>query len=199
MPTTYSISAKNNSTQNGSFCLYQETDNPLDQSLAWLTKRATPNSTVQFNWNPDYSFVQAETGILMPDVIFSPSQSIKADLDKNNMITLTAENGKSTFADQRDGVTNMLSIQCSSAIKSNQVNAGIGISGFPALLREAVPNLEMNFNPQSKFRLAFGNFRQGELLDTNQIFGYVMIDFQLGIPNYKAIYNPNETWNVQPV
>lgn len=198
MSQTYSISVLNNSGQNASFCLYQESNNPQDKSVAWLTQRAMPNQTIQFHWNLEYSFVQGETGYLVPGVVFRSDQSVPTGLDKDNMITLTDEFGRSTFKDQRNGITNMLTIQCDATIQPNRVAAGIGIAGAPILVTQAIANLDLNFTPQSKYRLTFGNFNQGDVLDAGQIFDYAMIDFQSGIVNYKVTYNPDRTWTVQP-
>lgn len=198
MSIPYSITVFNNSNRQGVFCLYQEGQNPQEKSLAWLTKSAVPRDHVQFQWHQDYSFVQDDSGALVPGVVFRSAQTVPTQLDHENMITLTQEGGRSEFKYLRNGELNMLTITLDQTIKPNQVSAGIGISGSPILVSQGMPNTALFFRPQSRFKMAFGNFREGEVLDMNQLFNSVPIEFSSGVFNYKVTYNPDGTWSAHP-
>lgn len=194
----YSIKVLNNTEQNGNFCLYQKGQNPQETSLAWLIERAVPHGGASFIWNLNYSFVQAETGIITPGVVFRPAQVVPANLDSQNNMTLTEQDGRPMLTDLRSEIPNMLTILPDQTIQPNRVAAGIGVNGSPILVTQAIPNITLAFQPQTRYRLAFGNFTKGEVLDTQRIVNYVEIDFTPGIYNYNATYNPNGTWTVQP-
>ena len=96
MGVQYIINAINNSTWRGTFCVYQSDPNvndPRVMSLAWFSKVVAPGTRTKFIWTIDYSFVWAETGELIPGVIFDASQRFPADLSTTNQVTFTSSGG----------------------------------------------------------------------------------------------------------
>jgi len=57
LATQYSLNCINNSTQAGSFAVFQGPPGGAanDIPLAWFTRSADPGTQVTFQWNPDHS------------------------------------------------------------------------------------------------------------------------------------------------
>lgn len=203
MSTVYSLSIVNNSDQTGDFCLYQIDPNvkdPYVMPLAWYSKRANPSTKLNYQWTLDYSFVWANTGILTPGVVFFPSQIVNGGLTQDNMITFTNENGSYQFKDltTNKSFEGLLHIECDDTISRQQTSIGIGMSGAATFARQAEPNMGFSFSPQIQYRLTFGYYQQGEVLNTDQISHFVTIDFPPNVYSMTATLNADNTWTVQP-
>ncbi len=203
MATQYSLTIINNSPQSGDFCLYQVDANvkdPYIMSLAWLSKRAHPSTTLQYAWVIDYSFVWAETGNLQPGIIFKASQNVNGGLTQDNAITFTKEDGAYHFIDLTtdENYDGLLNIKCDNTIPTQQASVGIGMSGSPTFVRQAQPNMAFIFSPKIEYRLAFGYYDQGEVLNLGQISNFATIEFPNGVYSMTAILNADNTWTVEP-
>jgi hypothetical protein len=198
---SYSVLFKNMSTQSGNACIYQRNpDYGWDiMSLAWLVKSAPPGSNVRFEWRNDYSFVWGETGRLAPGVRFVAGQSWNAD-PNSNAITFTMLGGGYSFQNQMSQPpAGSFFITESPDVPMNQSAAvGIGMSGAGTFVQQARPNMRVTFNAQQEYWIAFGNFNQGEVLDTQAINNPVRIAFPAGVYSMTATLNADNSWTVKP-
>lgn len=204
MAIQYSLTIINNSPQSGDFCLYQVDSNikdPYVMSLAWFSKRAHPTTTLQYTWAIEYSFVWAQTGELKPGIIFKPSQNVNGGTIQDNAITLTKESEAYHFIDLTTdkNYEGLLHINCDNTISTEQASVGIGMSGSPTFVRQAQPNMGFNFSPEIEYRLTFGYYEQGEVLNINQISHFAVIEFPSGIYDMTAILNADNTWTIKPL
>lgn len=203
MSTKYTLTIKNDSPQSGDFCLYQvdlNVKDPYIMPLAWLSKRAHPMTTLQYTWTNDYNFVWAETGNLQPGIIFKASQNVDGGLTQNNAITLTKEDGAYHFIDLTtdENYQGFLNIKCDNTIPTQQASVGIGMSSSPTFARQAQPNMSFKFSPQIEYRLTFGYYDQGEVLNLGQISNFAIIEFPNGVYSMSATLNADNTWTVEP-
>ncbi|HEX2205314.1 MAG TPA: hypothetical protein VHG91_18540 [Longimicrobium sp.] len=195
----YSVTFVNNSNQAGTACLYQQGAGsvPNVMSLAWFTKFISPNTTMLFRWSLDYSFVWAETGVLVPGVVFDTGQLLPADPSSGSRVQFTQVAGGFTFeGEEQGGSPGSLSIQSSGTIPQNQAAVGIGMSGRGTFATQAQPNTNVVFTPRPAYWLAFGNFVQGQVLDVGRIPNPVRIDFPPGVYSITATLNRDNSWTI---
>lgn len=199
---SYSLIFVNNSTNPGSACVYQEDPNignPNVQSLAWFAKRTAPTTRTTFSWTVDYSFVWAETGELIPGVMFAASQTWAADLTSTNQVTFSNDGGMYTFQNQQAGAqAGSLYIREDASVPLKQASVGIGMSGAGTFAVQAQPNMNLVFTPHPKYYITFGEFTPGEVLDITSITDKAEIKFPSGVTSMTALLREDNTWSVMP-
>lgn len=200
MTTAYTLSFQNNSSNAATVCIYATAPDNGDSkmmSLAWFTQPSNPMTRSNFDWHNDYSFVWAETGELMPGVMFEPSQTSSASPNGENTVTLTYDNQGYNFSDKTSTFPgDSLIIQQSSTVPQHNASVGIAISGQPALAVEAQPNTDFTFIPQPNYWITFGHYASGEVLDVQGIQDSFEINYP---PNrYSAVVtlDMNNNWSV---
>lgn len=196
----YTIRAINNSSNSGSFCVFQQ-DPDLGVSnalpLVWFSKYVHPQTVVKFGWTTDYNFVWCETGKLVPGIEFDASQVFDADLQSLNQITLTYVDGAYNFINQNKGPKpGSLYIKEDGSIPPKQTSVGIGMSGSGTFAVQAQPNLNLNFTPHPKYYIAFGDYEQGEVLDTREMTNTAEVPFEVNIYSMTAILGPDNAWTI---
>lgn len=197
----YTIRFENHSTDAGDFCVYQtspdmETYNVM--SLAWFAKRCHPETEAAFSWEVAYNFVWSETGVLRPGVVFNASQSVNADLDSNNKITLNYD-GAYAFKDQATAdKTGTLFIKQDGSIPLKQAAVGVGMGDSPAYAVQAQPNRMLKFTPHPTYWVTFGTFTPGQVIDLENMTLCQQIDFPPNVYNMKATLRSDNTWIVAP-
>jgi len=199
---TYSLIFQNQSTNQGSGCVYQEDPNlalPNVLSLAWFSKVAAPNTNITFQWTIDYSFVWAETGLLIPGVMFMAGQTVPADLSTTNSITLSYIGSAYQFANQTAGANaGSLYIREDNTVPLKMASVGIGMSGSGTFAVQAQPNYNLIFTPHPKYYITFGNFAKGQVMDTTSVTNKAEIAFPPGVTSMTAILGADNSWKVSP-
>ena len=201
---TYSLTFINNSVNAWSACVYQtdpDINLPNVQSLAWFAEVAAPTTTVVFDWTIDYAFTWAETGPLVPGVVYDASQTWAANLTTTNQVTLTQPTTPQgpyyTFANQTQGPNGgSLYITEDSTVGSQNASVGIAMSGAGVFAVNAEPNINLIFTPHPIYWITFGMFQQGEVLDITEITNSAPISFPPGVYAMTATLNADNTWTV---
>ncbi len=198
----YSLVFVNDSTNRGDACVYQTDPQlgvPNAMSLAWFSKTAFPTTTVVFTWTIDYSFTWAETGELVPGVLYVASQTWAADLTKLNTVDFDMQDGAFTFSNERsEPPAGSLVIHESQNIPLNKASVGIGMSGAGTFAVQAQPSLNLTFTPHPKYWITFGNYTAGEVLDIQTLTNPVEIAFPANVYSMTAILNQQNQWLVEP-
>ncbi|WP_430409911.1 hypothetical protein [Kordia sp.] len=200
MATNFELIFKNNSGKSGDVCIFLQEPNEDDlKSLVWLSKDANPDTTVTFQWAAEYSVVWSETEV-KNGVTITSSQVLPAGLDQDNKITLTKIDDAYQFINQTtDPDSNgSITIFCDNSVVSNQATIGIEISGVITTNIPASPGFSNMITPTNKYWIAFGNFTEREILDTETFTKAAEIDFSSGINNMTAILNADDTWTIEP-
>lgn len=200
MGAQYSIIAINNSTEVGSFCVFQSDPNVNDPrvvSLAWFSKPVVPRTKTQFTWTIDYSFVWSETGELIPGVIFDASQTFPADLSSTNQVTFMNAGGAFTFSNQTSGPdAGSLYILEDRSIPSSTASVGIGMSGAGTFVVPSQPNTTLIFSPRPKYWITFGNYTPGQVLDITSISQKAQVDFPINVFSMTATFGADHQWTI---
>jgi len=198
----YSLIFQDNSQLQGSVCVYQYAPDINQQgvmSLAWFAQPSNPTTRIVFNWNVNYDFVWAETGELVPGVMFVASQTWPADLSTMNQVTYSEQSGAYTFENQGPGpVQGTLFVKESSLIPANASAVGIGMSGNGTFVVQAEPNITASFTPHPAYWITFGSYTEGEVLNIQEITNPAQISFPVNVYSMTAILNADNTWTVQP-
>jgi hypothetical protein len=207
MATNYSLTVTDHALNPGMFCVYTTCPDPKVvqlnlKSLAWFTKAANPNTVLTFDWSLDYSFVWCETGELKPGVRFRASQTFPADPQTPGLTKVLLDKANSAYeflanapADKQPPA-GTLGIYSGGNIPNNDVSAGIGLGGSPALVTSTSPNMGYTFIPKIKYWIAFGYFTQGEVLDLNAMTDVQEIAFPTNVYDIGVTLNEDNTWTV---
>jgi hypothetical protein len=202
----YSLSVKNDSPNSGSICVYttspdtQQVQQDL-RSLAWFTKPTNPNGQVRFTWELNFSFAWAESGLLVPGVFFEAGEIIGADPsdDGKNKAYFDRQNGAYLFGDTGQAMPpskGALAITTSKIIPNGRASVGVGINGKAALAVNATPNYQFTFIPKIQYWLAFGNFKEGVVLDLNSMVRNIPeIKFPAGVYDLQVTLREDNTWS----
>ncbi|MGE5672447.1 MAG: hypothetical protein ACM3XM_00985 [Mycobacterium leprae] len=180
----YELQVVNNSTNAMSVCVYQtmpeDVTIPGIMSTAWFAKRLYPTTHARFDWSLNYQFLWDETGELLPGISFDADQAWDADLTSNNMVTLHCdEDGAYTFQDLTTNSRSLgsLVVLQDGSIPLKEASVGIGMGNSPAYVFQAQPNMSLVFTPHPLYWVTFGDYRQGQVLDTTQITNKIQVAF----------------------
>ena len=214
MAVSLTVLFQNASTNSASVVLYQKDPEAAtgEYSIAWMAQAASPNMSVQFQWQETYNFVQGSTGVLATGVIFQAAQVLDADLSTANKVELELQDDDEfAFSEPTQGVSaGQLMIQNSSDVPMNSISEGIGMAGKGTFLVQAQPNSAFLFTPQPQYWIAFGDFSQGEVLDPSYMFGGkslssksiyglpTQIEFPNGVDTMVATLNADNSWTIAP-
>lgn len=193
--TTYSLTCINKTQQmHGSFAVFQKAP-PITVpanvfSLAWLARPTAPGTEVTFEWSLDYCFVWSESGILKPGVNFKASQTLAADPYGKNNVQLTVDDYGASMFDGQDGsgADGSLTIKQLSGVVPGRTSVGIGMSGSGTYVIQAAPNMTAVFTPHPNYWVAFGNFRQGDVVDIEDVSGVAEITYGGSLTSRKAVF-----------
>jgi len=201
--TVFQINFVNNSINPGTFMVFQQDPNmamPEITSLAWVTKFANPNTQGFFSWSINYNFSWRENESVTSEITSGTSQSFPAgeDLLTMNGITLTYDKGYSFIDPIDQSPAGSMYIKQDGTIPLKQATVGIGMSGAPAFMVQAQPNMELVFTPQPEYWIAFGEFIQGQIIDIQEMTSSAQVLFPPGITKMKATLNADNSWTIIP-
>ena len=200
MSDKYILHVKNNSTQIGSFCIFQELPD-INVSgittLAWLAKSAQPSTLLEFEWGQDYSFIWARSTQLKPGTVVRTGQTWSANLKTQNKVNFDYLNGAYTFSEQSQGDhLNNLFIEQSHRIKPQDAYIGIGMSGKSTFLVPAEPNINVILTPRPSYWLLFGDYKEGEVLNVTRVLDRALkLDYN-GINFLNIELTDDNNWNI---
>ncbi|MEM7531593.1 MAG: hypothetical protein AAF639_05430 [Chloroflexota bacterium] len=208
----YSLIVENQSCNNTNFAIFQQMPDVEGAvgnvfPLAWLSKYAYTNTTLEFQWSLDYNFVWSRSGILVPGIQFTASQCLPADPKQGpNSILLDydAPNDTFHFEDRKrdkDALGSLVvhtdtDVPVSQTNKEHAAAVGIGMSGHGTFVCETQPNMTLRFTPKPKYYLIAGNFKQGEVLDIQTIFGRALEIQYKDVFQRTAILKRNNQWEL---
>ncbi len=194
----YTLTVMNNSTQTGSFCIYQESpDTNVGNitTLAWLAKPAHPTTRLDFEWALDYDFVWAKTTKLRPGTLVKTSQAWPVNLSTTNQVDFDFINDAYTFENQsQGGYEGNLYINQTQRVRTAEASVGIGMSGKGSFLVESQPNMKLVMTPKPTYWLVFGHFREGEVLDVSKVTKTACKLEYKGINNMNMTLKSDNTW-----
>lgn len=201
MATNYKLIVDNRSKNYGNVCVFQTLPDQPENilSLAWFSKAAHTDTSVEFRWSLDYNFMWSDEGVLKPGVTFKASQVIDADPSDitKNSIGFTKEYDAYRFAETikptREGT---LGIYTDQTVPHGEASVGIGMSGNGTFAVTATPNYSFLFKPHPRYWVVFGTYKVGEVMDIESMSNAVEIVFDPGIYEKNLILQSDNTWKL---
>jgi hypothetical protein len=190
---------KNNSMNQGSACLFQQGyDMPgvwEAFSLAWMCRNTMPSSMAEFAWSDDYCYVAGTVGQLRPGVTFKASTQMPGGLTNENIATL--EGGPKFLQNGQRGQPGTITISSSMGIPNDgSLSAGFGMSNQGVFVFSTRPNMNYTCAPHPTYRMAFGQYQQGQALDTGAMGNTVTVNFPSNIFTMYVTLNADNIWSV---
>jgi hypothetical protein len=191
---------------------FQKNPNIADpnlKSLAWFTKSTAAYSAVKFSWDLNYNFMWAETGMLVPGVVFEANQSFPANpfatavaqhnLEGNQVqLTYHADDDYFEFVDgpPTPGVVRgTLYAVSDSTVPNGIASVGIGMSNAGTFAQPALTNIMASFTPDPTYYVAAASsMQQGAVLE-DEVSYAVELQFA-GVTALTATFQPDHTWTV---
>lgn len=175
MGTVFDLTIHNDSNLSGNFCIYQrdpvQDAGPDFYSLAWFSKSAHPATELAFQWDVEYSLLWDESGILTPGAVaqFGREKDLDLSVPAKTASAISAKGGGGLVQTNCEVPAGKIGILTDNSIPERGVPVGIGVSGRPAFAMNALPNDAFTFQPHPHYWVAFGDFREGEVMDVDLI------------------------------
>ena len=195
--TQYQINFINNSSNAGSFMVFQQHPDmnlPDSVPLAWFTKYVHPNTQGLFSWKTGFDFAWLEQKSLAADITSVTFQCIPTNLETNNVALLTYDGGYNFVIQPDSGIAGSLYIRTDNTIGPYEVKVGVGMSGAPVFLVPSMPNMDMTFTPNPQYWIAFGEYEKGQVVNAKEITNLLQVEFPEGITTVNVVLNPDNTW-----
>lgn len=196
----YSLKIINEGDFKGALAVYQR-QHDLEamgaMPLAWFTQKVFPNMHAEFSWDKEYNFILSKEGELIPGVVFKAVESVDTSPEMHNMIEIDKGSDgyviKKQVTDHRR--VGKLVIEGRSGIPEMDASIGIAMSGSGTFAWEAEPNVSMEVEPKPEYWITYGDFRQGEVLDTRHITKKSLkIDYPRGKYGAVVVLKKDNTW-----
>ena len=201
---TYSIKMVNNGNQPWAFFVYQEPPQGAfgAQSLAWLTSPYKINNggdQITFSWDIEYQMVWAQTGQLIPGVIFSASGVRDAELTGNNLATFAIINQTPTLSQPiRGGQAGSLTINDGPTVPANAFSVGVAMGNKGVYAVNAGPNLQHVFTPNPIYWVcAINNVIEGEVMSVTSLTQTAKVVFPTNVFSMTATLQGDNTWDIK--
>jgi len=201
MATKYSLTVQNNSRNYGNICVFQTMpDQPQNMlSLAWFSKAAHPDTTVEFDWTTQYNFVWSDQGELKPGITFRASQVRDADPSDitKNSIGFIKEHDAYRFSEiEKITKEGNLGIYTNQSVPHGDASVGIGMSGNGTFVVTATPNYNFTFLPHPRYWVSFGTYEVGEVMDIESMSNIVEVKYDPDVFDKIITLNSDNTWSV---
>jgi hypothetical protein len=143
--------------------------------------------------------VWSKTTNLIPGTIVKTSQAWDANLSTLNHVNFNYANGAYTFSDPSQGdYEGNLYIDQTKRVVSNDASIGIGMSGKGSFVIPSQPNMKVIMTPKPTYWVLFGDYEEGEILDTTQVTDSAVKLQYKGTKVMNVEFTGNNTWNVLP-
>ena len=202
-PDTYSIKMVNNSNRSWFFFVYQQPPPNAygAQSLAWLVSPHNINNggdQITFTWVIQYQMMWAQTGLLMPRVIFSASGSKDADLTTDNLSSFSFVNNTPKLSEPtRGGAEGSLTINDGATVPENTFSIGVGMGDKGVYAVNAGPNLKHIFTPNPIYWVcAVNHVIEGEVMNISTLTEKAKVTFPPNVFSMTATLQGDNTWKI---
>ena len=198
----YSIKIVNNSNRAWHFFVFQQP--PPDayeaKSLAWLASPYQINNggdQITFTWSIQYEIMWAQTGKLLPGVIFSASGSREAHLTSNNSSSFTFT-PPTLSKPIRGGAEGSLTIEDGPGVPPNDFSVGVGMGNKGVYAINAGPNLQHIFTPQPSYWVcAINQVTESEVMNIATITRKAEVEFKTNKFLMTATLQGDNTWKIE--
>lgn len=190
----------NNSGKPGNLIIFQRYGN-TPNSLAWVSKYAYPGTQFAFRWDPwSYCYVWSGSGNLGPGIEFDAAQTVPASPTDTNLVPFSYDAEHKTFffgAPERGPQQGVFTIRSDVTVPPNSAVVGIGMAGKATFLTNAQPNFNVAIEPRATYWVAFGNYKQGELIEDVDAIKAVQVTFPPRVVAMTATVAADGSWTIE--
>jgi rhizosphere induced protein len=157
--TKYSLTCVNNSNELWTFFVYQRLPNQPEQmfSLVWFASpySIAPRDQITFEWQLNYNFMWANTGVLQPGVMFDADEKKDCSPAGTNDTTFSLVSNPPTLSTPvvAQPAGNLI-IHEGLNIPNSIFSTGIGMSGHGTFAQQAWPNTQQIYTPTPIYYVA---------------------------------------------
>ncbi len=166
-----------NDTQNkGVALLYQQppSSNFSSAPVAWQTATVRSGKMTTFLWSDDYQVSLSESHEITVGSIYEPTATLSVAYGSGTGVQV----GEWFISQTSQGGSIPPGwIQVVTPAAPYPYLVGIGISGKPAIVVELQPNMQWNYLPTYTYRVAFGSFTEGMILNADMISDSIEVTF----------------------
>jgi hypothetical protein len=197
-PPPHTLRFHNNSGKTQTFVCYQPSgDGAKGYALAWFALPIASGVEVNFRWRQTYDLAWLQTGRLAPGVQYAASQVVPA-MPAGNRIRLTNADGAFSFTGQSASEpAKDLMVACDGTIPQETVSVGIGMSGSPTQVVQALPNMNFVFTPLVDYWVTVADITQGEVMDLSALADRAQVVFPPNVTAMTATLGADQKWTVQ--
>lgn len=206
MPNSYSLTVINNSElDRPTFAVFAKLpeDSAYDTlSTAWLTQPINATNQYVFTWDITWGFVWSAQGT---GAGYQWNASGKLPANPNSQTDCAASfsyNGDfqlTATPSEPKGDTLWITDQPNIPVPSKQKSSvGVSLSGSPACVTNAGPNLGQTFTLHPTYYIDAGNYVQGQMVSGSSVTAYQQLAYTGGNTALTAILNQDNTWSIKP-
>ncbi|MCP4291393.1 MAG: hypothetical protein GY780_06110 [bacterium] len=188
----YTLEFYNDSDHKGVAMIYQQPSNLnlSSASVAWQAVKVRSGKNTTFQWSDDFRVSHSNTHEITIGSIYEPTVTLSVDYAPGVQVTLS---GDGVFSQTgQGGLVPEGSIQVVTPIGPYSL-VGFGSSGKPFLLVEIAPYMQWTYKPTFTYRVAFGNYSEGMVLNTDLISDSIEVPYSWPTTNHVVRLNADGT------
>ena len=206
MPNSYSLTVMNNSELvKPTFAVFAKLPQgsaPQTLTTAWLIQQIDSATHYTFTWDITWGFVWSASGA-EADYQWTAGGNLAADPNSASQCEAVFDYDGSFLLTPGTGTPNASTLWITDTTNvprpSKQPSSvGVSLSGSPACVVNAGPNLNQTFTLHPTYYINAGNYVQGQMVDGNSVAAYQELKYAGGVTALTATLNPDNTWNVLP-
>ncbi len=189
----FTLEFYNDSDHKGVAMIYQQHSNLnlSSASVAWQAATVRSGKNTTFLWSDDYRVSHSNTQELTIGSIYEPTVSLSVNYAPGVQVSLS---GDGVFSQTgQGGMVPPGSIQVVTPTGTSPFLVGLGTSGKPSLVVEIQPFMQWTYQPTYTYKVAFGNFTEGMILNADLITDSVEVTFTGSTTNHVVRLNADGT------
>lgn len=170
-------------------------------STAWLTQPINEGNQYVFTWDIIWGFAWSAQGT---GAGYQWSAKGKLAADPNSQAGCAASFGfngdflLTQGSGQPNGYTLWITDAPTIPLPSTQKSSvGVSLSGSPACVTDAGPNLNQTFTLHPTYFIDAGNYVRGQMVDGSSVTAFQELAYTNGNTALTVTLNPDNTWSVQ--
>lgn len=199
--SSFQLVCRNNAATPWKFYVYQTElqPSPVNLPLAWLTSpyKIAPGAHISFRWDPNYCFVWAGTGELSPEpgVVYEAGGIKPCELAGANKTTFSNRDDTPDLSDpEATDHPGALFLDVDAGVEPGRFVAGVGMSGQPLFLQQALPTIQMRFLPRPRYFIAAASQAESGAILSEETMQGTEVVFPPGCRTMYATLNAELKW-----
>jgi hypothetical protein len=196
----YTVVFSNESGRSRTVVLFQSPpDSVLDGAfaVAWHTAEVATNRNATIKWDLEYR-ISSSPGQISVGSVYTPTNTLSVDLTEGMAVTFDAGSGQFSVSGQGGDIeAGTLTVSVVGGTSGEPVAIGIGLDDKPLLVAPLPENATWQYRPSMTYRIAFGQFEQGGILDESMMDESTEVRFSDGVRTLLVTLADDGTYQVE--